>query len=136
MKSWTLREGDTWCELLPVEGGDELVRRAVILGGTYGKPGDTVAIPSEFDWHEAAGPGAPGRTAVSPFDLSPVELSSEIELGTLLETLSTLSREAAHALAERWDDPKLSEILSGILADRESIFPSEGEDRRQAERAA
>lgn len=136
MKTWTLRDGETWCELLPIEGGDEAVRRAVILGGTIGKPGDTVAIPFDCDWSEASASTADGKTVLSPLDLSPVEVGSEIELGTLLESLSLVSREAALALAGRWEDPKLPELLSEILADRESVTLPEGARRREAERAA
>src|SRR5581483_9461254 len=96
-KTVILKEGVGICELRPIDGGEDL-DQARVLGGTIGRKGDVLRKPADLTWAEAVQEIAPGRTALSPFDLEMVQDSithhSFIPGGGLKE-LSALYEEVA-----------------------------------------
>lgn len=109
--------GETWCKLRPVEGGDDAMDRARILRGTYGAKGDVVAKPAGLSWSEAGEHVTPQKTVLSPEDLHFCEESPRILQGTLLEELLDTQGSWNSALALAMDDEKLGKTLDDLLAD-------------------
>ena len=114
----TLKDGPGVCELLPMEN-EEGFDRARVVGGTYGKKGDILLKPSHLTWEEATEEIAPGRTALSPFDLELV--SDAVTRFTYLpegglETLCKLSEEAAVVWETTADELDNREALARLLS--------------------
>lgn len=133
-----LRDGDTWCELLPVEGGDESIRRAVILAGTYGKVGDRVGIPAEFSLDEAGALRSPLKTFLSPFDLHSYELRPGIQRGTLLDDLEDPRRGWNEDLVDLVDESsqEFIQVLEQALAPDGPAHAEINPEHRKAAEAA
>ncbi len=109
--------GETWCALRPIEGGDDTVDRAVIRRGNYGAKGDVVAKPALLSWSEAGELISPQKTVLSPFDLHFCEGSPQIEQGTLLEDVLDTKGSWNAAVALAMEDEKLAKVLDELLAD-------------------
>ena len=140
-KTVTLKDGPVACELSPLED-EEGFDRARIVGGEFGKEGDILFKPADLTWEEAMEEIAPGRTALSPFDLELVQdivtqFSYFPEGG--LEALCELSDGVAEgARTNEADDEDYREALARLLAQLTELAVPKADSRlrrRQGEAA-
>jgi len=113
-KTVVLKEGAAWVELVPIfdETGNDL---ALIVLGTFGRPGDILRKPTDLTWAEAAEELLPHRTVLSPFDLELV-FDSVTEFLYLPEG----GLEELFELAEERAERSEGEVLIDLLDDAEA----------------
>jgi len=132
-KTVILKEGVGICELRPIDGGEDL-DQARVLGGTIGRKGDVLRKPADLTWAEAVQEIAPGRTALSPFDLEMVQDSithhSFIPGGGLKE-LSALYEEVASQGESAADEAEYLEALTRLLSQEEETSHGTVSQRRR-----